>query len=454
MVNYSESDNKNERIFQVAVNIIAGIAMLYYFAQIGQQFHAKDVFHFIILGIFAIKFVMDVAIFKVGFASFSLLLLFLPILSILGFAPSGEVQPLFNDRTQLIEKHFYILAFAALFFYFIWSLLLVLDNKSFKKYDAVILKFFFRDSNSLLSTWFFSVVAIASAIIYLPDLPGKAYHEFSPSLLPGNAWNSVVAISYFFVLIGVKGSMLRKAALLFVPFWLLSHYARVDILGLILILYVIITNTKKGKIFKANFNFKKFSIIAIGLLVFSYLGIVRHNGLVFDAAAILDSFAVLVNYPTVQDLVYSTAAAIEVTYDHGTVSTLLGYIPQLMPSFLGSEAGPGAAHLVAESIHTNYGLFIYGEYFLNYQVIGVILAPFLTYLVVFIPALMLRKLFGDFGFSLGYYLIVTTIARVFWYGYIYYIKPMLVIVPVFILIYLVINALEKDLAGKPVLKFK
>src|SRR5690606_10222139 len=191
MVNYSESDNKNERIFQVAVNIIAGIAMLYYFAQIGQQFHAEDVFHFIILGIFAVKFVMDVAIFKVGFASFSLLLLFLPILSILGFAPAGEVQPLFNDRTQLIEKHFYILAFGALFFYFIWSLLLVLDNKSFKKYDAVILKFFFRDSNSLLSTWFFSIVAIASAIIYLPDLPGRAYHEFSPSLLPGNAWNSV-----------------------------------------------------------------------------------------------------------------------------------------------------------------------------------------------------------------------------------------------------------------------
>lgn len=454
MENHIGLDNKNERAFQVTVNVIAGLSMLYYFSQIGQQFIAEDFFHFIILGIFTIKFLMDVSIFKVGFASFSLLLLFLPILSILGFAPSGEVQALFNDRTHLIEKHFYIMAFAALFFYFIWSLLLLLDNKSFKKYDAEILKFFFRDSNSLLSTWFFSLVAIASAIIYLPDLPGRAYHEFSPSLLPGNAWNSVVAISYFFVLIGVKGSTIRKLALVFVPFWLLSHYARVDILGLILVLYVIITNTKKGKVFIAKFNMKKFSIIAIGLLIFSYLGIVRHNGLVFDAGAILDSLVVLVNYPTVQDLIYSTAAAIEVTQDHGTVSTLLGYIPQLMPSFLGSEAGPGAAHLVAESIHTNYGLLIYGEYYLNYQVLGVVLAPFLTYLIVFMPAIILKKIFGDFGFSLGYYLIVTTIARVFWYGYIYYIKPIFVIVPVFILIYLVINAVEKDLASKPALKFK
>lgn len=444
----------SKKILLVTINTIAGIAMLYYFARIGQQFVADDVFHLLILVIFTIKFIADVLNFKIGFASFSLLLLFLPIVSILGFAPSGNVQPLFNDRTQLIESHFYTIAFAALFFYFIWSLLMLGTNRSFDKYDKEVLKFFFRDSNSLLSTWFFSLVTITSAIIYLPDLPGRAYHEFSPSLLPGNAWNSVVAISYFFALIGVKGSALRKIALVFVPLWLLSHYARVDILGLILILYIILANTKKGQIYNTSFNLKNFGFMAIGILVFSYIGIIRHNGLIFDGAAIIDSLAVLINYPTVQDLVYSTAAAIEVTHEYGSASTLINYIPQLMPSFFGYEATPDAAHLVASYIYTNYGLFIYGEYYLNFQVIGIFLAPFLTYIVVFLPASILRKLFGDFGFSLGYYLIVTTIARVFWYGYIYYIKPMLVIVPVFILIYLMINALEKDLAGKPVLKFK
>src|SRR5690606_34339411 len=102
-------------------------------------------------------------------ATFSLMLLFLPIISLLGFAPYGEVQPFFNDRTQLIEKHFYILAFSATFFYYIWSLLLQINKKTFMHYDLKVIGFFKKHSKSLLVTWFFSAVAIASSIIYLPD---------------------------------------------------------------------------------------------------------------------------------------------------------------------------------------------------------------------------------------------------------------------------------------------
>ncbi|EMF47515.1 hypothetical protein B481_1108 [Planococcus halocryophilus Or1] len=165
--------------------------------------------------------------------------------------------------------------------------------------------------------------------------------------------------------------------------------------------------------------------------------------------AILDSVAILVNYPTVQDLVYSTAAAIEVTHTYGNFYTIIDYIPQLIPSFLGIEAkSPEAAHLVASLIHTNYGLFVYGEFYLNFGVLGLVVAPFATYVIIFTPTVILKKLFGNFGRALGYYWIVLTVARVFWYGFIYYIKPLVIILPVFIIIYLIVSSFEKDLVDK------
>lgn len=453
MEKHIEADDRFERILFIIVNLLTGISVIYYLLRAGQVFNANDPWNLFILIIFSFKFIMDIYIFKIGFATFSLVLLFLPIVSILGFGPIGEVQPLFNDRTHLIEKHFYTLAFGALFFYYIWSVLLWLTNKTYRNYDAKMLALYSGTVKSLLATWIFSALAIVSSIIYLPDLPGKAYHDMSPSLLPGNAWNSVVVISYFFVLMGVKGSAIRKFALLFVPFWLLSHYARVDILGLLLILYLLLTVTKKAGVIKSKFSFKKAALIAGGLLVFSYLGLVRHSGLVFDMEAILDSVSILINYPTVQDLVYSTAAAIEVTHTYTNYYTLIDYIPQLIPSFFGIEAqSPQAAHLVASLIHTNYGLFVYGEYYLNFEIIGLIMAPFLTYAVIFVPALLLKKVFGNFGMALGYYWIVLTIARVFWYGYIYYIKPLVIIMPIFIIMYLIIASFEKELMDKPALK--
>ena len=453
MEKHIEADDRFERILFIIVNLLTGISLIYYLLRAGQAFDANDPWNLFILILFSFKFIMDIYIFKVGFATFSLVLLFLPIISILGFGPIGEVQPLFNDRTHLIEKHFYTLAFGALFFYYIWSILLWLTNKTYRNYDAKILALYSGTVKSLLATWVFSALAIVSSIIYLPDLPGGAYHEMSPSLLPGNAWNSVVVISYFFVLMGVKGSAIRKFALLFVPFWLLSHYARVDILGLLLILYLLMTATKKAGVLKSRFSFKKVALIGGGLLVFSYLGLVRHSGLIFDAEAILDSVSILINYPTVQDLVYSTAAAIEVTHTYSNYYTLIDYIPQLIPSFFGIEAqSPQAAHLVASLIHTNYGLFVYGEYYLNFEILGLIAAPFVTYAVIFVPAALLKKFFGNFGMALGYYWIVLTIARVFWYGYIYYIKPLIIIMPIFIIMYLVISSFEKELVEKPALK--
>lgn len=445
MENNRVLDEKIGKIIPVLINVIAGVSLFYYLIRLDQQYIADDIFNLLILFIFAVKFIMDFMIFKIGYATFSLMLLFLPIISLLGFAPHGEVQPLFNDRTQLIEKHFYILAFSATFFYYVWSLLLQVSKKSFKHYDLEVMGFFSKQKKSLLATWFFSVVAIASSIIYLPDLPGKAYYELSDSLLPGNAWNSVVAISYFFVLLGSKKSALRNLALVFVPFWLLSHYARVDILGLILIMYLLITNTEKGKLVIRNKNFRKIGMLVTGVLIFSYLGLIRDTGLVFDGAAILNSFFNLINYPTVQDLIYSTAAAIEVNQTYGNFYTLQTYIPQLVPFFSGLETA-GASHIVASYIHTNYGLLVYGEYYMNFQLAGILMAPFLTFVIVFVPAYLLQKVFGGIGFAMAYYMILTTAPRVLWYGFIYYIKPLVIIVPVFIVIYFILVNFEKDMA--------
>lgn len=451
MNNSGYSNVQVTKIIQVIINTISAISLLYYFAHIDQKLLSEDGWNRIILAIFIAKFVVDVMVFKAGFASFSLALLLLPIISLLAFGPSGEVQPLFNNRTQLIEKHFYLLAFSAMFFYYSWSMLLLITKKTFSNFDVNLLKYLSEEPKSLLATWLFSIVSIVAAIIYLPDLPGKSYGELSAALLPGNAWNAVAIIAYFFVIIGVKKSVIRKFSLVFVPFWLLSHFARVDILGLVLLGYMIFTNVKKGKFIKEKFNLWKVALLAIGIFLFAYLGVVRDRGLVFDPGAILDSLLMFFNYLTVQDLLYSTAAAIEVNHMYGSFPTLLNYIPQMIPSFL-IQSSEGAPHIVASYIHTNFGLLIYGEYYLNYRLIGVFVAPFITYMVLFFPILALRMFFGRFGFVLGYYLLLTTSARVFWYGYIYYIKPLFLIVPVFILIYWFISSIEKQMAKIPALK--
>lgn len=442
-----------DKIFLIIINVISGISILYYLFKIDHMLVGQDTISSVILVIFCVKFIVDLITFKIGFSSFSLILLFLPIVSLLGFGPIGEVQPLFNDRTQLIEKHFYVLAFAALFFYYVWSLLLLINQKTFKHFDAEALKYFYQGPKSLLATWIFSIIAIAASIIYLPDLPGRAYTDLSASLLPGNAWNAVVVVAYFFVLVGVKDSLLRKAALYFVPFWLLTHYARVDILGLVLIMYLIISNMKKGQWIKSKLNFKKLGLLGFGILIFSYLGIVRHSGLIIDLESILESVYLLFNYLTVQDLIYSTAAAIEVGQNYGNFHTLLNHIPQLIPSFF-VDNPDGAPIVIASYIHTNFGLLLYGEYYMNYQLAGLIAAPFVTYLILFFPFIILRHLLGNFGIAVAYYLLVTATPRIMWYGYIYYLKPLVVILPVFLILYWLIFHVEKEFARKSMVKAK
>lgn len=435
------------KLFRILINTLAGITILYYLANIDQKLLNEDVWNSVTLCIFIIKFLADISIFKIGFSSFSLALLWLPIVSLLAFGPIGEVQALFNDRTQLIEKHFYLLAFSALFFYYCWSLLLLLDKKSFNHFDVNLLKYISTSSKSLLSTWTFSFISAVATIIYLPGIPGAPYDKIESTILPGNAWNAVAVIAYFFVVSGVKESIIRKCTLFFVPLWLLAHFARVDILGLILLAFIIFSGIKKGEVIKAKFSFFKLGMLAGGIFVFAYLGLVRDMGLVLDVETVVDSFLSIFNYLTVQDLLYSTAAAIEVNQNYGSFPTLLNYFPQLLPSFI-SASSEVAPNIVASYVHTNYGLLVYGEYYLNYQLLGVLLAPFITYLVLFLPVKILRLFFGSFGYAFGYYMLLTTIARVMWYGYTYYIKPMIIIVPVFILIYLITSSIDKQLAQR------
>lgn len=160
-----------------------------------------------------------------------------------------------------------------------------------------------RSSNYSLNDYFviiLCVISIMSAIVAFPRLPFVKVSSISErfdALLPGNAWNHIAVIAMILIFPAFKKSMLVKLTFLFNVFWFVSHYERVDIIGLVfglLIVYFLKNNTKinTGKIMKFGIPIL---IIAIAMTI---TGDLRNN----------KEFNFSVPYITNRLLVQSTSA--------------------------------------------------------------------------------------------------------------------------------------------------
>ena len=99
--------------------------------------------------------------------------------------------------------------------------------------------------------FFLCICAIFSILIAFPRLPFVKVADISgrfSALLPGNAWNHITIVCLILLIPSFKKNKLTKLTYLFCIFWFLSHYERVDIIGLLFGLFVITFFKKNRKI--------------------------------------------------------------------------------------------------------------------------------------------------------------------------------------------------------------
>lgn len=407
----------------------------------------------VIVTLIFLELVIAVGVLGLGWASYSLVWLAAPLVSLALFAASGEVAPWFNQHTQLINVWFGPLmqGLGTCFVAYVW--LLVALRMSRKRLDIAYLRLAHevRNASSPSVTNFFAAVALVATIIFLPSVPSARYNSSPESLLPGNAWNALALVAYFFVFFG-RRTLLQRFTVIAVPAWMLLHFLRVEVLGLALIALLTATRHYRSILSARALNVAMLAIFT--LFGFAYIGTVRNTGFKISADSAAQAAHSIANYPTVQDVLYSTAAAIDYADNVNRVPTLLWYGPRLVPF---AESFPDVDDFIRRRYVTNNGLIFIGEVYLNFGPLGFLGAPFLL-LLLFILPLRVTSLFGVHGKLMGYYLLVTLTARVFWYGPIYLLKPAIVIAPVLLLLFHGLRSLEgalarrKDLPVQPVAK--
>ncbi len=380
-----------------------------------------------------------------GFGSFSLVFLYFPLLSLLGFGPLQLIKPGFGLSPQIIDGYYGTMVFGLAYFLFVWIFLLLISGQRARNFDRPLLRRLRQGFPiSTVGTAAFSLLALTAAYIYQPDLPGARYRDLNQNLLPGNAWNYLALTAYFFVVVGRRGWM-RTTTLIAIPLWFLLHFSRVEVLGLLFLYLLGSFRRETLQRIRARLSFRfswRVGLAIVAVLALSYLGLVRNGGLWWDPQALTAATVRLVNYPTVQDLVYGYAATIEYTRIVGTVPSLIELPLRLLPSQL-VDLPPMPDKLVSATIHTNNGMLLPAEFYLNGRLSGLLVAPFVTYLLLFGSLRLLRR--SALWSTLAYFLLVVATARIFWYGLIFFLKPLVLITPLLLLVHLFLVLFDRGL---------
>ncbi len=434
--------------------LIIGVFQLAIFFGYSGRLEMERVPLLILAAVMTVTYIDACRWFGLGFASITLTLAYLPAFSACVYAPVQEVQESLDPHSRLIRTHGLTVAAGCVWFFCAWYAMMVLTDMRAERFDA---RYFVRiianhGRRRSLTMLIFSLLAIASVLIFRPFLPGGKYDLSRPPLLPGNAWQYVALISYLFIVCS-RVAWSSLVALIGVPIWLLVHYARADVIAGLVISYQVYALKR----LRPQWAWRPGArMVILGLVLVSfmaYIGVVRNEGWSFSFGTVGRSVASLLNYGTVQDVVYSSAAAVEVEATNGPAPTLWWVIESLPPSFL---TGRGAARepsiYVAEHIHTNQGILIAFEFYLNFNILGVIICPFALY-GLHRTCIAVAELFdGDWCDGIlgpvTYLVCVLTAPRTFWYGTTYLMKEMFVLLPALFVLYVVMSRLEVHLRGR------
>lgn len=393
----------------------------------------------------ALLFVSDLFVLGFGLASYFLLLAVVwPAVAFLLFAPYGQSQPLGHSWTLFMSGEGMVVT-GYVVAYLLSARMFAALKMNASNLDTSLAGAAAIPRVDRVSTDIFSVIAIVAAYVYQPTIPGAKYGEMDYNLFAGNAWNYICLGSYFFVICGESRSILRRLALVSVPLWLLLHFDRGELIGLLFFWLTTVFNRPVGVV--ASMLERRRQALAAGLaavavLAFTYLGYARLTGMYWSPDVFRGAMLGIANLSTIQQVNHSFAAAVEWWVRFGEYAFVADYPLRLVPSFLANHP-PSAEYFIAEAMHTNYGMPFQGEALLSFGVAGLVLAP------IVIPFLM-RLVIDAYGYALGplakafaFYLVSLLIVRISWYGVFYLPKVMLTVAPLIWLCFAAIRYVQR-----------
>lgn len=272
-----------------------------------------------------------------------------------------------------------------------------------------------------------SAIAILSILIAFPSIPFVfvANNRFN-GLLPGNAWNHLSIVALLFMLPNITKYKFVLVTYGFVFFWFLSHYERVDVLGVIVVLgfiYLAKNHNKKNELKKIV------KIAVVGLAAFvmlSFLGESRMG----SSLTFSNIFKKLVTQNTASDVGYMYDLAIRYVNEHSLLNGItyiryfLKFIPGVDLSYLEST------NILAQYYAVPGGSFILNEPLMNFGLMGVVIIPNLLISMIY---MVLRKK-SNLRYMIYIFLLATPF-RYLWYGIEYIETGIVIFIPIIYILY-------------------
>lgn len=364
-------------------------------------------------------------IFKAKFSLFSVLGIFssyiaLPVLS----------QDVLGKSYGLLEQGVLPLYPKEIYFLLVLfniSILLLCEYTKVLEKEKLIYKI--NVPNNKLFCYVCAGIAVVFSIIAFPSFGGDRFN----SLLPGSAWNHLVLVSLIFLAFYMKDSKIAIGAFIFAIVWFLIHGERVDMLGYIIGLALIIINR-----YDVKFNYKKVllssAMIVSFFVVFIIVGMIR-NSYTVNIANILYSFII---QPTAADVAYVLNSSIyyskteKLYYGITYLKNLSTLIPLVDTPYL-------AQNILTNLYKAPGGEYYYCESILN---LGIYIGPFFS-TIIFLSVIYLLIKSNNRYLKICTLLIVCGVPRLIWYGRNYFVTSITIFIPCMLLCEYLVNRIDK-----------
>lgn len=398
----------------------------------------------LVLGAFTALLIADARHFGIGVSLVLLSTLAWPVYTLIILGPSGDIMPLWNSRTHLIDKHFDVLVTGSVYLYTAVSLLLHIGDARAVVVDVPLL----AELQRTMSTPGLSAVAALLAIaltlatyqsLVPPALKGIDYGtacgmQNAPVVI-GSATGALAAVACALTLYGPPGR-LRSLALVFTPAWFLLNWDRVIVVGLVGVYLTyflwrpavlvgaeaLCTSTKAHRPAASPQRVLLLVVlVTMAYVLMTYIGLVRGTGRVRVDEQVLAALAEAIGREalggTIEGCIYAGAVAVE-TANTQPHSQWLALAIGLLPDTLSPWGNPqyGAKYLSYELKATQGGLLLPFEGYLSDGPAGLLVYPFFCVLASAMLVWFWRRLLGPLALGCAYIVVFCMSIRTTWYG--------------------------------------
>lgn len=317
-----------------------------------------------------------------------------------------------------LEDNLYFDKINILIFIYDFFILLVLTNSNIIELEHKQLNKKYEISK--ITEYIFGIIAVIATLIALPSLPFQDDYARFDALLPGNAWNHIAMVALIFMIPNIKKSKFCKVIYAFVIFWFLSHYERVDIIGMLILIVIILYKQKERKIKIKNIIVLVFVIFAI---IFSMIAIGEKRA-GNNSTTLSNLVKKVLVQNTACDVAYVFNSAIDYNNSHQLLygKTYVTYLVKALP-FL--DTNERTDFILQNEYATAGGDFLLDEPLMNFGIVGVVIYPILEMLIYY----FILKKQTRYRFILWSFLIMS-VFRTTWYGLYYIEKGIIYFIPI------------------------